>query len=96
MSGLCSQHSIRRSLLAGYTDRTKVERWTYTAESSVNADNFSKPEKKSNTSFDGQEISAFLFPPPAKFAGPRPVVIDIHGGPEKQFGDLLKPRPTAS
>jgi dipeptidyl aminopeptidase/acylaminoacyl peptidase len=29
-------------------------------------------------------ISGFLFKPPAKFAGKRPVIIDIHGGPEGQ------------
>jgi dipeptidyl aminopeptidase/acylaminoacyl peptidase len=36
------------------------------------------------TSFDGRSISGFLYMPPAKFSGPRPVVINIHGGPEGQ------------
>jgi dipeptidyl aminopeptidase/acylaminoacyl peptidase len=35
-------------------------------------------------SFDGREISAIVNLPPARFAGRRPVLIDIHGGPEGQ------------
>ena len=37
-------------------------------------------------SFDGKEITGFLYKPdPAKFAGKRPVIINIHGGPEAQY-----------
>ncbi len=36
------------------------------------------------TSFDGRRISGWLTRPPARFAGPRPVLIDIHGGPAAQ------------
>jgi len=36
------------------------------------------------TSFDGRTISGILALPPARFAGKRPVLIDIHGGPEGQ------------
>ncbi|RQP24768.1 S9 family peptidase [Piscinibacter terrae] len=35
-------------------------------------------------SFDGRTISGLLKMPPARFNGPRPVVINIHGGPEGQ------------
>jgi dipeptidyl aminopeptidase/acylaminoacyl peptidase len=35
-------------------------------------------------SFDGREISGILNLPPARFAGRRPVLVDIHGGPEGQ------------
>ena len=35
-------------------------------------------------SFDGREISGLLSTPPARFAGKRPVLVDIHGGPESQ------------
>ncbi|MEO8524695.1 MAG: alpha/beta fold hydrolase [Caldimonas sp.] len=37
-------------------------------------------------SFDGREISAVVNLPPPRFAGRRPVLIDIHGGPESQAG----------
>lgn len=42
------------------------------------------------SSFDGRTISGLLSQPPARFAGRRPVVIDIHGGPAAQakFGFL--------
>ena len=36
------------------------------------------------TSFDGRRISGLLNRPPARFSGPRPVLINIHGGPESQ------------
>ena len=41
-------------------------------------------------SFDGLRISGLLSQPPARFTGRRPVLIDIHGGPEGQarFGFL--------
>jgi dipeptidyl aminopeptidase/acylaminoacyl peptidase len=35
-------------------------------------------------SFDGRVISGFLYQPSSKFSGPRPVIINIHGGPEGQ------------
>ncbi len=35
-------------------------------------------------SFDGRMISGVLNAPPARFSGRRPVIIDIHGGPEAQ------------
>ncbi len=35
-------------------------------------------------SFDGREISGIVSMPPARFTGKRPVLVDIHGGPEAQ------------
>src|SRR6202023_1951124 len=35
-------------------------------------------------SFDGKMISRFLYKPPVKFTGKRPVLVVIHGGPEGQ------------
>ena len=36
-------------------------------------------------SLDNRSISGFLYKPPAKFTGKRPVILNIHGGPESQF-----------
>lgn len=36
------------------------------------------------TSFDGLPLSAIVSQPPARFAGRRPVVVIVHGGPEGQ------------
>ncbi|HUE43923.1 MAG TPA: S9 family peptidase [Candidatus Sulfotelmatobacter sp.] len=61
----------------------KVERWT-ASESAVNTEGFPEAELVRWKSFDGKMISGFLYKPAAKFAGKRPVLVDIHGGPEGQ------------
>jgi dipeptidyl aminopeptidase/acylaminoacyl peptidase len=64
-------------------DTGLVERWT-TSETAVKTDAFPEAELVRWNSFDGKTISGFLYRPPAKFTGRRPVLIDIHGGPEGQ------------
>lgn len=61
----------------------KLDRWTM-SESAVKTDAFREPELVRWKSFDGKTISGFLYAPPAKFMGKRPVLIEIHGGPEGQ------------
>jgi len=61
----------------------KLERWT-TSETAVKTDAFPQAELVKWKSFDGKEISGFLYKPAAKFAGKRPVLVVIHGGPEGQ------------
>jgi dipeptidyl aminopeptidase/acylaminoacyl peptidase len=61
----------------------KVERWT-TSETAVPTRAFPDAELIRWKSFDGRMISGFLYRPPAKFTGKRPVLIEIHGGPEGQ------------
>ncbi len=61
----------------------KLERWT-TSETAVKTDAFPQAELVRWKSFDGKEISGFLYKPPAKFTGKRPVLVVIHGGPEGQ------------
>jgi dipeptidyl aminopeptidase/acylaminoacyl peptidase len=63
----------------------KVERWTESETGGLNTEQFAEPELVKWKSFDGRMISGFLYRPPAKFTGKRPVVINIHGGPEGQF-----------
>jgi dipeptidyl aminopeptidase/acylaminoacyl peptidase len=62
----------------------KVERWTESEAGGLNTANFSEPKLIRWKSFDGRDISGFLYMPPARFSGPRPVIINIHGGPEGQ------------
>lgn len=62
----------------------KVERWTESETGGLNAARFSAPELVRWKSFDGRSISGFLYKPAARFTGPRPVIINIHGGPEGQ------------
>lgn len=63
----------------------KVERWTESETGGLKTENFSEAQLVRWKSFDGKTISGFLYRPPAKFKGKRPVIIDIHGGPEGQF-----------
>ncbi len=62
----------------------KLERWTFSESGGLNVDNFAEPELIKWTSFDGRMISGFLYRPPTTFAGKRPVIVNIHGGPESQ------------
>ncbi len=62
----------------------KVDRWTASETGGLNANTFSEPEPISWRSSDGREITGFLYRPSAKFTGKRPVLIEIHGGPEGQ------------
>jgi dipeptidyl aminopeptidase/acylaminoacyl peptidase len=61
-----------------------LERWTESETGGLNAATFVEPELVRWKSFDGRMISGFLYKPPATFAGKRPVVVEIHGGPESQ------------
>ena len=63
----------------------KVERWTESETGGLNAANFVEPQLVKWKTFDGKEISGFLYQPNAqKFPGKRPVIVNIHGGPEGQ------------
>ncbi|MBF2026526.1 MAG: S9 family peptidase [Oscillatoriales cyanobacterium C42_A2020_001] len=62
----------------------KLQRWTESETGGINISNFSEAELVRWKSFDGKTISGFLYRPSKKFAGKRPVIIDIHGGPESQ------------
>ena len=62
-----------------------VTRWTESETGGLDASKFAEPELIKFPSFDKREISAFVYrPDAAKFPGPRPVIINIHGGPEGQ------------
>jgi dipeptidyl aminopeptidase/acylaminoacyl peptidase len=62
-----------------------LERWTESETGGLNPATFAEPQLVRWPSFDGRPISGFLYAPDARrFPGKRPVVIDIHGGPEGQ------------
>jgi protease II len=63
----------------------KMVQWTFPTVDAP-APKSVKAELISIHSFDGLAISGYLYrPDPAKFPGPRPVIIDIHGGPESEY-----------
>ncbi|HUQ93307.1 MAG TPA: S9 family peptidase [Bryobacteraceae bacterium] len=61
-----------------------LQRWTESETGGIRASGFRDPELVRWKSFDGRMLSGFLYKPPARFSGPRPVIINIHGGPEGQ------------
>ena len=71
----------------------KVERWTESETGGLNPATFAEPELVKLKSFDGLEFSAFVYHPDAnKFPGPRPALIEIHGGPESQSRPIFMGR----
>ncbi|MBA3850530.1 MAG: peptidase S9, prolyl oligopeptidase, partial [Opitutus sp.] len=65
-------------------DTGTVTRWTESELGGLVADQLSEPSLVKWKSFDGLEISGFLYRPPASFTGKRPVIVNMHGGPEGQ------------
>lgn len=63
-----------------------VTRWTTHEKMAVDNTAFVEPTLERWKSFDQRMISGFVYrAQPAKFPGKRPVLINIHGGPEGQF-----------
>jgi dipeptidyl aminopeptidase/acylaminoacyl peptidase len=63
----------------------KVERWTFSETGGLNTADFPDAELIHWKSWDARSISGFLYRPATKFTGKRPVMINIHGGPEGQY-----------
>ncbi len=67
------------------TETGRVDRWTASEIGGLNPASFVTPELMHWKSFDGLSISGYLYKPDAsRFNGKRPVIINIHGGPEGQ------------
>jgi dipeptidyl aminopeptidase/acylaminoacyl peptidase len=63
----------------------KITRWTQSETGGLDVTKNSEPELVTIKSFDGLEVSGFLYrPDPAKFPGKRPMIMSVHGGPEAQ------------
>jgi dipeptidyl aminopeptidase/acylaminoacyl peptidase len=67
------------------TKSGRIERWTFSELGGLHTEGWVEPSVIHWKSFDGRTISGLLYRPPARFTGKRPVIIDIHGGPENQF-----------
>ena len=78
-----------RSTADAYSFNTKLghlERWTTSETGGLNPETFSEPQLVRWKGHDGLDLSGFLYLPSSdKFPGRRPVIVDIHGGPESQF-----------
>lgn len=63
----------------------QTELWAKSVTNGVDTSKFSRPELIHWATFDKRILSGFVYRPPARFTGKRPVIIDIHGGPEEQY-----------
>jgi dipeptidyl aminopeptidase/acylaminoacyl peptidase len=62
-----------------------VTQWTRSETGGLDPTLNVEPKLVEVASFDGERVSGFLYQPdPAKFPGKRPLIVDIHGGPEGQ------------
>ena len=62
-----------------------VTRWTKSETGGLDTAQNVAPELVEIESFDGEKISGFLYrPDPGRHKGKRPLIINIHGGPEGQ------------
>lgn len=64
--------------------RNAIERWTDSEQGEMPKAEMAEPRLIEWTSFDKMKISGFYYPASKKFTGKRPVLINIHGGPEGQ------------
>ena len=62
----------------------KIERWTDSEQGEMQKADMSQPKLIEWKSFDDMKITGFYYPVSKKFTGKRPVLINIHGGPEGQ------------
>jgi dipeptidyl aminopeptidase/acylaminoacyl peptidase len=63
-------------------DSHRLERWTESEVGGLDTARFPTPELVSFRSFDELEVPAWVYRP--RGAGPHPVIVQIHGGPESQ------------
>ena len=62
-----------------------LTRWTTSEMGGLDPEDNVLPELVDIESFDGEKMSGFLYRPASgRFSGPRPVIVDVHGGPEAQ------------
>ena len=62
-----------------------VTRWTMSETGGLDASINAEAELVTIESFDGEKVTGFLYrPDPARFPGKRPLLFDVHGGPEGQ------------
>jgi dipeptidyl aminopeptidase/acylaminoacyl peptidase len=61
----------------------RLEQWTASEMGGASQDSLPDAEIIQWKSFDGRMIPGILYRPAKRFSGPRPVMINVHGGPER-------------
>jgi dipeptidyl aminopeptidase/acylaminoacyl peptidase len=62
----------------------RLERWTASEMGGASQDALPDAEIVEWKSFDGRMIPGILYRPAKRFTGPRPVMVNVHGGPERR------------
>ena len=63
----------------------QLTRWTQSETGGLDSSVNVEPRIVTTKSFDGLEVSGLLYlPDPTRFAGKRPLIVSVHGGPEGQ------------
>lgn len=71
----------------------QLTRWTESETGGLDASRFVEPVLVQVKSFDGLQVSGFVYRPDAsRFPGKRPVLVYIHGGPESQSRPMFQGR----
>lgn len=78
-----------RDVFALDLEARKIDRWTTSEVGGASPESLPDAAIVEWKSFDGLTISGVLYRPPPRFTGPRPVIVNVHGGPE------LRERPRA-
>ncbi|HEV3484479.1 MAG TPA: alpha/beta fold hydrolase, partial [Vicinamibacterales bacterium] len=63
---------------------TRLEQWTASETAAGNLQALPDAEVFRYKSFDGLDISAVMYRAATRFTGPRPVIINVHGGPTER------------
>ena len=74
------------------TKTNEVIRWTESELGGMDISNLKEPQLITWKSFDGKSISGYMYKASSKFSGKRPVIINIHGGPEGQSRPTFQAR----
>jgi dipeptidyl aminopeptidase/acylaminoacyl peptidase len=73
-----------------YNTQTKTFiRYTESELGGMDISSLQEPQLVSWKSFDGKTITGFMYKASSKFSGKRPVMINIHGGPEGQYRPIF-------
>jgi dipeptidyl aminopeptidase/acylaminoacyl peptidase len=70
----------------------ELVRWTESELGGMDASKLVEPKLITWKSFDERSISGYLYKASSKFSGKRPVIINIHGGPEGQSRPVFQGR----
>lgn len=70
----------------------QMTRWTFSELGGLHASKLVEPSLIHYPTFDKRQIPAFVYRPTGEAKGKRPVIIQIHGGPEAQELPAFNPR----